>query len=178
MIITGDKLTSLKDAQHFPEWPQWQKAMEAKLKQLHAMNTWQLIDKPADPIPISNKWIFICEQDKIGEIVRYKARLVAKGFTQHPGQDYNKTYAPVIRMDMLRVILAMALVKELKVYQLDIKGVYLNGILQETIYMQQPKGFDDKTGRVCDLIETLYSLKQSGQEWNTELYKQLTCYGF
>ena len=138
--------------------------------------TWQLIDKLANAIPISNKWVFVRKQNEIGEIVGYKARLVAKGFTQYPGQDYNETYTPVIRMATLRVILALVLIKKLKVQQMDIKGAYLNGILKETIYMQQFKGFDDKTGRVCHLIKTLYGLKQSGWEWNTKLDKQLTSY--
>ena len=109
--------------------------------------------------------------------MRYKARLVAKGFTQQLGQDYNKTYAPVIQMDTLRVILALVLVKKLKVHQMDIKGAYLNGILKETIYMDQPEWFNDETRRVCHLIKSIYGLKQSGREWNTKLDKQLTCYG-
>ena len=81
-------------------------------------------------------------------------------------------------MDTLRVVLALVPVKKLEVHQMDIKGVYLNGILKETIYMDQPKGFNNETGRVCHLIKTTYSLKQSGREWNTELDKQLTHYGF
>ena len=71
-------------------------------------------------------------------------------------------YAPVIQMDTLRVILALVLVKKLKVHQMDIKGAYLNGVLKETIYMDQSKGFDDKTRRVYHLIKTIYGLKQSG----------------
>ena len=81
-------------------------------------------------------------------------------------------------MDILRVILALVPVKKLKVHQMDIKGAYLNGILKETIYMDQPKGFNHKTRRVCHLIKTIYGLKQSGREWNTKLDKQLTHYGF
>ena len=158
-IITGGELTSLKNAQCSPEWPQWQKAMEAELHQLHAMNMWQLIDKQADAVPIANRWVFVCKRNKLGDIVRYKARLVAKGSTQCPGWDYNERYTPVIRMDTLRVILALVLVKKLKVHQLDIKGVYL---LKETIYMKKLEGFDDKMGRVCHLIKTLYGLKKSG----------------
>ena len=80
----------------------------------------------------------------------------------HWDRIYNETYAPVIQMDTLRVILALVLVKKLKVHQMDIKGAYLNGILKEMIYMDQPKGFDNKTGKVCHLIKTIYSLKQSG----------------
>ena len=81
-IITGDKLTSLKEAQWSPEWPQWQKAMETELCQLRSVNTWQLVDKLTNAILIANKWVFVCKQNKSGEIVRYKARLVAKSSTQ------------------------------------------------------------------------------------------------
>ena len=140
-IITGDKLTSLKDVQRSPEWPQWQRAMETELHQLRSMNTWCLVDKPTNAILIANKWVFMCKQDKLGEIVKYKARLVTKGYTQRPGCDYNETYAPVIQIDTLRVILALVPVKKLKVHQMDIKGAYLNGILKETIYMGQPGEF-------------------------------------
>ena len=133
-----------------------------QLHQLCVMNTWQLVDKLADAIQIANRWVFMHKRNKLEDIVRYKARLVAKGFTQQPGWDYNEMYAPVIQMDTLRVILALVLVKKLKVHQMDIKGAYLNGILKKTIYMKQPKGFDDETRRVCHLIKTLYSLKQSG----------------
>ena len=161
-IITGNELTSLKDAQWSPEWPQWQKAMETELHQLRTMNTWQLVDKLANEIPIANKWVSMCKGNKLGDIVRYKAQLVAKGFTQQLGWDYNEMYTPVIQMDTLRVILALVPVKKLKVHQMDIKGAYLNGILKETIYMDQPKGFDNETRRVCHLIKTIYALKQSG----------------
>ena len=113
-IITGDELTSLKDAQWSPEWLQWQKAMETELHQLHVMNTWQLVDKPADAIPIANKWVFVHKRKKSGDIMRYNPRLVTKGFTQRPGQDYNETYAPVIQMDTLRVILALVPVIRIK----------------------------------------------------------------
>ena len=123
--------------------------MQAELKQLKGMGTWELIDKPPDAQPISNKWVFVRKRNKIGEIIKYKARLVARGYSQRPGQDYNETYSPVVRVDTLRAILALVPIKRLKIQQMDIKGAYLNGILKENIYMEQPEGSDDGTGRVC-----------------------------
>src|SRR5882762_1595278 len=76
--------------------------------------------------------------------------------------DYFETFAPVVRHDSLRAMLAIAAIQDLEIRQLDIKGTYLNGDLQEEIYMQQPEGFDDRSGRVCRLYRTLYGLKQSG----------------
>jgi len=177
-IIEGDEIKSLNEAKRSANWPEWKKAMEMELKQLHEMNTWNLIDKPPDAIPITNKWVFIRKINKLGEVVKYKARLVARGYSQRPGQDYNETYSPVVRMDTLRAILALVPVKRLKIQQMDIKGAYLNGILKENIYMEQPEGFNDGTGKICHLIKTLYGLKQSGREWNRALDAKLIEFGF
>ena len=177
-IIEGDEIKSLNEAKRSADWLEWEKAMKMELKQLHEMNTWELIDKPLDAIPITNKWVFIRKRNKIGEVVKYKARLVARGYSQRPGQDYNETYSPVVRMDTLRAILALVPVKRLKIQQMDIKGAYLNGILKENIYMEQPEGFNDGTGKICHLIKTLYGLKQSGREWNKALDIKLIEFGF
>jgi hypothetical protein len=177
-IIAGDEITSLKEAKKSSDWPQWEKAIQAELTQLNNMGTWELVDKPPDAIPVANKWVFIRKRNKLGEIVKYKARLVAKGYSQRPGQDYNETYSPVVRLDTLRAILALVPAKKLKVQQMDIKGAYLNGYLKERVFMKQPEGFEDGTGRVCRLVKTLYGLKQSGQEWNSELNAKLLTFGF
>ena len=94
--------------------------------------------------------------------MRKHARLVAKGCAQCPGYDYIETYSPVVRMDMLHAILTLIPLKNLQLNQMDVKGAYLNGILQETIYMEQPEGYKDGTGRVSRLVKTLYGLKQAG----------------
>jgi len=177
-IIAGDEFTSLSEAKRSADWPEWEKAMQAELKQLNEMGTWELVDKPPDTLPITNKWVFVRKRNKLGEIIKYKARLVARGYSQWPGQDYNETYSPVVRVDTLRAILALVPIKRLKVQQMDIKGAYLNGILKENIYMEQPEGFDDGTGRICRLIKTLYGLKQSGHEWNKALDSKLIKFGF
>ena len=81
-------------------------------------------------------------------------------------------------MDTIRALLAITPIYGLKIQQMDIKGAYLNGILKECIYMRQPEGFEDETGRVCQLIKTLYGLKQSGREWNNQFNEKLTNFGF
>lgn len=142
------------------------------------MGTWKLVEKPPGAIPIANKWTFIRKRNKAGEITRYKARLVAKGCAQRPGHDYIETFSPVVRMETIRAILALIPIEKLKVQQMDIKGAYLNGILQEKIYMRQPEGYEDGTDQVCELVKTLYGLKQSGCKWNREFDSKIRSFSF
>ena len=99
---------------------------------------------------------------------------MAKGCAQRPGYDYVETFSPVVRMETIRAILALIPIEKLKIQQMDIKGAYLNGILQEKVYMRQPEGFEDGTDRVC----TIYGLKQSGREWNKEFDAKIKTFGF
>jgi len=142
------------------------------------MGTWKLVDKPHDAIPITNKFVIAKKRDKDGIIMKYKARLVAKGYAQWPGYDYVDTHSPVVRLETIRAILALAPTCKLIIHQLDVKGAYLNGILREKIYMKQPKGYSDGTPRICQLIKTLYGLKQAGREWNLELDRKLRKRGY
>ena len=177
-IIAGDELTNLEDAKRSVDWPEWEKAIHIELAQLQEMGTWRLIEKPKDAVPIANKWTFIKKRNKAGMVVKYKARLVAKGCAQRPGYDYVETFSPVVRMETIRAILVLVLIKGLKMQQMDVKGAYLNGQLKEKVYMKQPEGYEDKSGRVCELIKTLYGLKQSGREWNKEFDEKLKQFGF
>jgi hypothetical protein len=178
VVIPDDDCSSLKDARESPEWPEWEQAIHAELDQLHRMGTWQLIDKPRGVVPIANKFVFAKKRDKDGNVTKYKARLVAKGCAQRPGFDYLETHSPVVRIETLRAILAIAPTRKLYMHQLDIKGAYLNGILKERVYMKQPEGYGDGTDRICLLVKTLYGLKQAGREWNLELDTKLTKKGY
>ena len=177
-IIARDEHTSLKDAKQSEDWPEWEKAVQVELTQLQHMGTWRLVEKPPNAIPLANKWTFVRKRNKAGEIVKHKARLVVKGCAQRPGYDYVETFSPVVRMETIQAILALVPIKGLKIQQMDIKGAYLNGILKEKVYMRQPEGYEDGSGWVCELIKTLYGLKQSGQEWNWELDEKLRKFGF
>jgi hypothetical protein len=174
----GDEPKSLKQAMESPEREEWEHAVQNEMDQLQKMGTWILVDKPKDAIPISNRWVFIKKYNKNGNLLKYKGRLVAKGCTQRPGHDYQETYSPVVHMETLQVILAIAIIRNYSILQMDVKGAYLNGILREKVYMTQPEGHDDGTGRVCLLRKMLYGLKQSGREWNLELDMKLKKYTF
>ena len=177
-IIAGDELTSLSEAQQSPDWPEWERAIDNELNQLQQMGTWKLVEKPPDAVLIANKWTFVKKRNRAGKIVKYKARLVVKGCDQCPGHDYVETFSPVVCMETIRAILALVPSEKLIVQQMDVKGVYLNGILQEKVYMRQPEGFNDGTGQVCELVKTIYGLKQSGHKWNKEFNNKMKSFGF
>jgi hypothetical protein len=173
-----DDQPTLDQARRSLEWPEWERVIQSELDQLKQKGTWRLVEKPMDAVPISNKWVLTKKRDKKGNVVKYKARLVARGFTQQPGLDYDETFSPVVCFETIRALLAMVSCKKLKVCQLDVKGTYLNGILTQPIYMEQPIGFDDGSGLVCLLIKSIYGLKQAGRVWNVEFDCAICKLGF
>jgi hypothetical protein len=177
-IVARDEITNLKEAKNSPDWPKWKEAIKDELNQLDEMGTWKLVPKPQNAVLITNKWVFICQRNKEGNIVKHKAWLVARGCTQCPGYDFVETFAPVIWIDTLCTILALVPLKKLKIQQIDVKGAYLNGILKEKIYMRQPEGHNDGTGRICQLHKTIYGLWQAGHKWNKQVDERLRKHGY
>jgi hypothetical protein len=163
-----------------PEAKQWKEAMDEEYATLIKMGTWKMGDLPADRKAIGCRWVFHKKRDEKGNIIKFKARLVAQGFSQKPGTDFSNdgTFAPVMRFETLRTVLAFAAVHNLKLRQFDVKGAYLHGTLTELIYMQQPPGYGDGTTQVCILIRSLYGLRQAGNVWNRELNRALAELGF
>ena len=113
------------------------------------MGTWELTDLPKGRVLVSNKWVLVRKYSKEGRLEKYKAHLVAKGYSQIPGMDYTDTFSPVVRLETIRVILALVVSQDWEIQQMDVKGAYLNGTLKEEVYMRQPEGFEDGTQRVC-----------------------------
>jgi len=116
---------------------------------------------PSDARAIGCKWVFKTKRDSLGNIERYKARLVAKGFTQKEGIDYTETFSPVSKKDSFRIIMALVAHFDLELHQMDVKTAFLNGELEEEVYMRQPEGFISSTGQnlVCKLKRSIYGLK-------------------
>lgn len=161
-----------KDAMNGNDSKNWKNAMREELDSLMKNNTWVLVQRPANVTTVDNKWVFKIKQEKKNAPIRYKARLVARGFTQEYGVNYFETFSPVVRFTSIRTILAISAQREMKIKQFDIKTAFLNGDLSETVYMEQPMGFQDGSGRVCMLKKSLYGLKQSSRCWN----KKFTCF--
>jgi Reverse transcriptase (RNA-dependent DNA polymerase) len=164
---------TLSEAKRHPDWLQWERGILEELATLQAAGTWRLEEAPPGVNIIGCKWVFRAKKDAAGIITWYKARLVAKGFSEIYGIDYEDTYAPVARLASSRAIIAMANRLNLELHQVDIKGVYLNGELQENevLYMQHSPGYKSPDAGKCvlRLVKTLYGLKQSGHRWYQKL---------
>ena len=124
---------------------------------------WKLVDRPQHKQPIGVKWVYRTKLNPDGSINKYKARLVVKGYAQMFGVDFLETFAPVARLDTIRMLLSLIAHKRWKVYHLDVKSAFLNDYLQEEIYVEQPEGFQIKgeEQKVYKLKKTLYGLKQT-----------------
>lgn len=161
-----------------PDAAQWREAMGDEMASLHTNNTWELCSLPAGRKAIACRWVFAIKRNETGAIERYKARLVAKGFSQKPGQDYGDVWAPVGQHKTLRTLLAVAAVEDLELRQLDIKTAFLNGDIDEELYIQQPPGYEQGDAKVCRLRKALYGLKQASRAWHLKLRDFVTGCGF
>src|SRR3954466_3666217 len=119
--------------------PQWVAAMNEEFKALHLNHTWDLVPRPAHKNIVGSKWVFHIKYLVDGTVDRFKARLVAKGFTQQPGIDFNDTFSPVVKAAIVRVVISLAISNKWPLRQLDVKNAFLNGHLQEEVYMEQPQ---------------------------------------
>lgn len=115
--------------------------MEEELQHIEKNKTWELFHRLEDKNIIGTKWVYQNKMSEEGKIVRHKARLVCKGYSQVEGIDFKETFAPVARLEVIRIFLAFFAYKGYKIYQMDVKYAFLNGNLEEEVYMEQPKGF-------------------------------------
>ena len=126
------------------------------------------MEHPLGVNPIGNKWVFKRKIDMDGNLTVYKARLVAKGFRQIQGVDYDETFSPVAMFKSIRILLAIAAFHDYEIWQMDVKTAFLNGFLEEDVYMVQPEGFVNPRDakKVCKLKRSIYGLKQASRTWN------------
>ena len=157
---------TVEEALQAEDATQWKEAIQEELQSLADNNTWTLETLPAGRLAIKNKWVLKKKMKKTGDVDRYKARIVAKGFCQQKGIDYTETFSPVTRYQSIRAFLAVTAGRGLALKQFDVKTAFLNGDLEEELYMDQPAGFGDGTDRVCRLQKAIYGLKQAPRCWN------------
>ncbi|GJZ99903.1 retrovirus-related pol polyprotein from transposon TNT 1-94 [Tanacetum coccineum] len=149
----------------------WVMAMQEELNQFKTNDVWELVPNPMDMTIIGTKWVYRNKLDENGVVTRNKARLVAQGYNQQKGIDYDETYAPVARLESIRILLAYACALDFKLYQMDVKSAFLNGFINEEVYVAQPPGFIDfaKPNYVYRLKKALYGLKQAPKAWYDRL---------
>ena len=150
-------------------------AMKSEMGSLEDTGTWTVCQLLQGKHPVGCKWIHTIKYNPDGTIERHKSRLVAKGYTQLEGLDYLDTFSPVAKIGTLRLLLSIAAAKDWSISQLDISNAFLNGDLDEEIYMRLPDGYEEITGKkcppnsVCKLHKSLYGLKQASRQWNQKL---------
>ena len=157
----------------------WQAACLQEYNSLLENGTWELVDLPPGRKAIGHKWVFKIKLHADGTIDRYKARLTAQGFSQKADIDYHELFAPVAKFSSIRVVLSIATILDWEIDQIDFETAFLNGDIEEEIYMTQPEGFHHgDSNKVCKLKRSLYGLKQSSRCWNEKLHAAMLDLGF
>ncbi|RVW23075.1 hypothetical protein VitviT2T_005480 [Vitis vinifera] len=158
----------------------WYNAMKDEMSSMKCNDVWDLVELLNGAKTIGCKWVFKTKKDSLDNIERYKVRLVAKGFTQKEGIDYTETFSLVSKKDSLRIILALVAHFDLELQQMDVKTTFLNGELEEEVYMKQPEGFPSSDGEqlVCKLKKSIYSLKQASRKWYLKFHNINSSFGF
>ncbi|GJR13955.1 retrovirus-related pol polyprotein from transposon TNT 1-94 [Tanacetum coccineum] len=158
----------------------WFQAIQDEINEFDRLDVWELVPPPYCAMIIALKWIYKVKLDEYGDVLKNKARLVVKGYRQEEGLDFEESFAPVARLEAIRIFLANAASKNMTVYQMDVKTAFLNGELKEEVYVSQPEGFvdPDRPHHVYRLKKSLYGLKQAPQAWYDTLSKFLLAQGF
>ncbi|KAG7542778.1 GAG-pre-integrase domain [Arabidopsis thaliana x Arabidopsis arenosa] len=160
--------------------PNWNPAMTDEYGAMLKTKTWDLVPRPPNVNIVRSMWLFKHKYDADGVLNRHKARLVANGKSQEEGIDYTETFSPVVKPATIRTVLNVGVALEWPIHQLDVKNAFLQGDLQETVYMHQPPGFVDKSksSYVCKLNKAIYGLKQAPRAWNAKFSNYLKLMGF
>ena len=163
-----------------PEKVKWAGAMDAEMNSMKVMKVWIVVNPPLGAKVVKSKWLYKKKTDMDGNVHTYKARLVAKGFTQTYGVDYEETFSPVADIRAIRILIAIAAYYDYEIWQMDVKTAFLNGRLDEDIYMEQPEGYVDPEfpNGVCKLQRAIYGLKQASRQWNKRFDEEVKRFGF
>ncbi|GJU52630.1 putative RNA-directed DNA polymerase [Tanacetum coccineum] len=180
--VVGDlgEPANYKTAMLDPDKVIWQGAMDEEMNSMKVNEVWTEVDPPPNAKIVRSKWIFKKKTDMDGKVHTYKARLVAKGCTQTYGVDYEETFSPVADIRAIRILIAIAAYYDYEIWQMDVKTAFLNGRLDEDIYMEQPEGYVNPKypNRVCKLQRSIYGLKQASRQWNKRFDEEIKRFGF
>lgn len=171
-----------KAAMASPDKDKWVAACVDEINSHVKNGTWKLVELPEDAKPIGSRWVLKIKRTEDGSVERFKARLVAQGFSQRPGWDYLESFAPTIRLSVVRTIFALVAMEDLECESVDITTAFLNGDLEEKIYMKLPDGFEEYTPsgkRLYALLcKAIYGLKQGARQWYLKLSEVMRQIGF
>ena len=144
---------------------EWADSMTEEYQSIIKNDVWEVVPRPKSKDVVSSKWLFKIKHAADGSIEKYKARFVARGFSQKEGIDYEETFAPVARYTSIRTIIALAAKMKWKLHQMDVKTTFLNGVIEEEVYIEQPQGFEveDRKSHVCQIEESLIRIEASSQ---------------
>lgn len=158
----------------------WREAMDSEIEAIKKNDTWELTELPTGGKKIGIKWVYKTKLNEHREVDKYKARLAAKGYTQQHGVDYGEVFAPVARLDTIRLVISLAAQKEWTIYQLDVKSAFMHGELNEEVFIEQPPGYEAKGNeqKVYKLKKALYGLKQALRAWYSRIESYFVREGF
>ena len=166
--------------EHTKDHREWRNAMNEEYESIMKNETWELTELLENKVPIGCKWLYKTKFNADGNIDKYKAILVAKGYSQKEGIDYEDTFAPIAKLNTIRIMIALATQHNWKIHQLDVKYAFLNGDLKEEVYLDQPEGFIKKGHEhlVCKLNKALYGLKHAPKYWYIKINSFFSQKGF
>lgn len=178
MELLVNEPQSYNEAINSSQRDEWMTAMQREYNSLVENKVWRLVERPKNHNVVKCKWVFKAKCDASGNFQQYKARLVARGFTQKEGVDYYDTFSPVVRHSTMRLLFSIANEYDLEIDHIDVNTAFLNGDLNETIYMEQPEGFCKNNDKVCLLQRSIYGLKQASRMWYCKVNELLTKHNF
>jgi hypothetical protein len=158
----------------------WKDAMMEEYQSIMKNDVWDIVLRPKGKSVVTSKWIYKIKHTADGSIEKYKARFVARGFSQKEGVDYEETFSPVARYTSIRMVISLASVMKWKIHQMDVKTTFLNGVIEEEVYIEKPQGFEvhGRKTHVCRLKKALYGLKQAPRAWYSRIDGYLQSLGF
>ena len=175
-----DDPTTYEEAISDIDSSKWLEAMKSEMDSMYTNQVWELVEPPEGIVPIGNKWVYKRKIGSDGKVETFKARLVAKGYRQRQGIDYEETFSPVAMLKSIRILLAIAAYLDYEIWQMYVKTAFLNGYIEENVYMDQPKGFvsEGEQHKVCKLKRSIYGLKQASRNWNIRFDDAIKTFGF